>query len=346
MNDHDIAERFPEYVRADKSLYGSFRGMLDDIASAAVNRRLGLLLGAGFSHDLHHLPLAWELARDMVMDRLKCEEAVATKIAKRYGLAAVAQWYERVHTEKRKGLIDFVANRLQSRKPGRIEAKYLLHSIVSRCRMRRLYTTNFDTVLDECLGSLAQTVDATAKAVIQFKDPTAENPQVGVFHLCGTLDDPWVTEQDLKKESVHLKSFACDLVTDVFAFVGYDLGDDSLEKVYLDVRDTLNVTREDRKTFLVMPIENSFEYSVASEIFKQRAEIELVPMGATDFLAVLWASIQDLLYGDTVRRVVTETREEPVKIKDSLRGLKEEFEDLTHIDVGETLLELISGSAR
>jgi hypothetical protein len=313
-----------------------------EVADCAIKKKFGLLIGAGFSKDARDFPLGWELASGLLHQATGCGETEADRIAKNYELGAVAEVCSPDITEKRAQMVEEIKARLIPRGK-QSQAEIDLATIISVCKLRRVFTTNFDTLIENCIPMRHRPVEPTVAGIRSFEGESHQLDCTGVFHLNGTLDDPKVTESDLRgNRSVFFEELRHELLTKVFVMVGYSFRDDAITKIFQEIFDLLQRTRQDRTTYLVMPVESDAEYRVATGIWKSRGGIRLLPLRAGVFLRHLVISMLEVRSSENVKQMAALFGEPEEGVKERLRPLEEEFEDLGIDDITEAAKRLVS----
>jgi hypothetical protein len=324
-----------------------------DIAQAGADSRLGFLIGAGFSKDARDFPLGSELATRLMREATGSpDEDTVRKLVETYGLGATAGYYCEQATEA-SSLTDLLEKVLDSggAKKQKSEAERHLASIVSVCKLPRIFTTNFDSLIEECVPAPRfVVVEPSARGLISFEKQRSEVDCTGVFHLNGTARDPKITEGDLKGyRPIFYEELKHELLTKVFVMVGYSFRDETISKVFDEVgsllRDTQDPKREGRKTYLVMPVSNELEYMVAKSVWKSRGDIRLIPMGAAEFLRELESALGKLSYEERVKQIselIVESEQESDRRVDALANRLEAF---TQADLAEVLFGLVEAGS-
>ena len=157
-----------------------------------------------------------------------------------------------------------------------------------RARLRRVFTTNFDPLIERALGGCA--VRVTERNANEI-DTIQERKQVPVLHLHGVLDEEYqITESDVFGEgfkNLHLRLRTALDESDAFVFVGYSMSDPDFRRLYLKHRDDLKFRKERMKdAYVVSPAKDDYSYVLAKAVWKSRWVIFL-PLDAESFFAGL-----------------------------------------------------------
>jgi hypothetical protein len=218
-----------------------------------------------------------------------------------------------------------------------------LATVISVCKLRRVFTTNFDALIENCITPRYRPVEPTVVGITKFEDESHRVDCTGVFHLNGTLDDPKVTESELRdNHSVFFEELRHELLTKVFVMLGYSFRDDAIAKIFKEIFDLLERTRENRITYVVMPVDSRDEYKVASEVWNSRGGIRLMPLEAAVFLRHLVISMREVRSEGNVREIAGLLNESEESVKQRLRPLEDEFEALGFDDITAAARRLVS----
>jgi len=325
--------RFPLYLGDDEVV--SLQRRITEIALAALARQLGLLIGAGFSFEARGLPLGSHLAVALAED-LGYPEISARRLADTYGLSVIAEQYGRVVTGKRQQLVDTVSRMLTTSGDGS-QVENDLKAIVSNCDISRIFTTNYDSLIETALGDQrSATIAETASALTKFEHDIRRKEFTGVFHIHGTTTNPVITETDLQKpRSIFFEELRHELLSRVFVMVGYSFRDESITDVFESIYELLKKTREERKTFLVSPIEEEFEYRFAKQYWEDRCDVCLIPMGAGAFFAEFLEQLHTVGSVKPIDEISVKIRSSPADVKERLKRLCDDVPDLALDDMAE-----------
>ncbi|HYV28485.1 MAG TPA: SIR2 family protein [Candidatus Eisenbacteria bacterium] len=153
-------------------------------------------------------------------------------------------------------------------------------------RVRRVFTTNFDPLIEEALG--AHGVRVTEKNAAEI-DAIQDRKQIPVLHLHGTLDEEYqITESDIfddRFRNLHSRLRMALDDADAFVFVGYSMSDPDFRSVYLKHRNEMQLRKDRRKdAYVVAPARDHYAYSLAKGVWQARYAIYL-PLDAESFFA-------------------------------------------------------------
>ena len=280
---------------------------ISELAELGVQAELGLLIGAGFSYGAAGLPLGNDLAALLIRKALGtgCSPEIAKQIADKYGLSAAAQRFEEDTTRERKELIEFLRTELTRVGSAPTKSLELLAQVITLASIQRVYTTNYDLLIEHSLPEgAAVNVKPNRDALADFDQRMKARDAIGVFHLYGDVDDPKITDRDFKHlHPFHLSDFQQQLKLNVFVFVGYRFLDEHLVQVYNDIATVLTQSGDSRKSFIVLPVDNQFEYEFASKVLKDKRNMILLPLTAEAFLSLLVDRMTHLHFDRAARKV-------------------------------------------
>ncbi len=328
---------FPPYVKRI-----DLTKRMAEIARAALKRRLLLLIGAGFSADARGYPTGAGLASILVKETYSCDEKEAVAAAAKYELAAIAQQYRENATERRTGLVSKVAAAVSKKPAVRPQAEIDLGTVASMCQLRRIFTTNFDSVIEDALDKRARVVKPTVADVRAFEEKADRVDVTGVFHLNGDVTNPIITEEDLRTHrSIFYELFRENLLSDVLVMVGYSFRDDAIVKIYEELSDLLTKVGEDRLNYIVMPTTDELDYTLAERLWRARGNIVLIPLRAGQFFRMLVEALEEARYADTVTKMAETTGEAEAAVGDRLRQYKDVFAHVSLSELAQAVEELM-----
>jgi hypothetical protein len=186
--------------------------------------------------------------------------------------------------------------------PEQHEGHRQLAKIIARTRsVRMLFTTNWDSLLEEAIGQ-GQALEISAKNqdkyIFDIEDHKLRN--VLIIHLHGTFDDPIICEKDVMRTDTPLyQLFMGEFMTKCFVFVGYSLSDPDTRVAYYRVSDMLTKVHKDfgKTTYVVSPSSNDEERLVSDRIWKAR-DATYIPLGAEEFFVNLNTAIETYALGE------------------------------------------------
>ena len=302
---------YPQYIGASEE--NKLAQAFDRIAQALVEQRAQFLFGAGMSRD-SHLPLGSQLAmvllrqyfpktgagKDLTDERL-------TQLTAEYPFEAIVHAIEQKPGCKRDDLTRVLKQILLDPNPEPNEAHHVFLSLLgARPRVRTIFTTNYDTLLEKTFGpdlGVAIT-EKNAADIQQVKD----QGKIPIVYLRGKLDgDYQITEPEINPDQFHLlmEEFKVALHTaEAFVFVGCSLNDIDFRQFYLTFLDQLDTRKKSGKTtYFVSPPHDKFSYMLGSEIWDLRKAL-WIPLGAEGF----FKRLKGVLENRTLDRIRSEAR--------------------------------------
>jgi NAD-dependent SIR2 family protein deacetylase len=283
---------------------------IGSIAEQLRKKRVGFLIGVGMSlksgsirgDELRYALLRrglYQSERDMTREI----ENKIRKISEKYPLEAIAGAITDelpLKDEELKELLTELAFKEEQPKPN--EGHKLLSKIISRFKIKILFTTNWDNLIKSALGESAEVITRNNNRIINLDKITEK--KTAIIHLHGTFEDmPLVKENDLMDlESPLLQLFLTELMSKVFVFVGYSMNDPNIKAIYYRTKDLLDRKKViNKKTYIVYPPEDhdKHEIYINKKIWSAR-NIEYIPLSAEDFFR--------MLYEESVVRKMKEVR--------------------------------------
>lgn len=161
--------------------------------------------------------------------------------------------------------------------------------------VRLLFTTNWDTLLEEALGNIAVTI--TNKEFHTLNLDEVLRDKIGVVHLHGTFnEEPLIKEKDLMSSRKPLFSlFLAELMAKSFVFVGYSLSDPNIRSLYFQANEILTSQRINLKklTYVVFPPDNDVDRKISSEIWSSPLRnAKYIPLAADEFFKRLYEQLE------------------------------------------------------
>ncbi|HEV7747696.1 MAG TPA: SIR2 family protein [Pyrinomonadaceae bacterium] len=158
-----------------------------------------------------------------------------------------------------------------------------------RQRLDLVFTTNFDTLLEQVVGS-DRAVTITEQNAKEIRNVRADG-RLPILHLHGILTEKYqITETDVSGDEFRTltSEFRTALAyNDAFVFVGYSMNDPDFRGVYLNYRrEFIDRKRTEKKTYVVSPAKDRYSYAFGKEVWKARGA-DWIPMDATGFFAQL-----------------------------------------------------------
>lgn len=285
----------------DAPLPGEIAGHLRSIAKLVVQRKVQFLCGAGMSK-ASHCPLSSELAAKMVGEMLGADTSNDIKLlVGRYPFEAIAGAYLEIQDHLR--LKKLIAEELDQGEGNLHAGHHALEYLASQGYIDKIYTTNFDLLLEEAFGERKCSV--TDDDAYLVHEARMQN-KIAVIHLHGTLNSHKYRIDE--RDTYHLDTalarvLMADMVTHWFIWVGYSLNDVDLRSIYLSMRDMLARTDDlVKKPYVVHPLTDELdgeakakqlEVRLATAVWKARGAT-FIPLRAEEFLPALVNHIRQI----------------------------------------------------
>jgi len=171
------------------------------------------------------------------------------------------------------------------------------HDLLSICTwggsppvVDRIFTTNFDSLLDIAFGGSGKRItQANTRDIAEAQ----RNGRVPILYLHGRLEESkyQITEADVFDTSFKPLQMAFRTAlneSDAFVFVGYSMNDPDFRRLYREYRDEIKSRPEyDKRTYVVTPAgADRYGYSLGRRLCEVRGAIWL-PFTAKEFFAQL-----------------------------------------------------------
>jgi hypothetical protein len=163
-------------------------------------------------------------------------------------------------------------------------------------RLKAIFTTNYDTLLEQALGPNFSTPITEENAGSEI-EKTRELGKIPIIHLRGTLDGPYqITEPEIGSNQYNIlkEEFRIALhSSDAFIFVGFSLNDFDFRQIYLEFLEQMKLRKPSGKdTYFVSPATDQFTYVLGSAIWELRKAIWL-PLDAETFFVKLTDAVEN-----------------------------------------------------
>ena len=288
-----------------ESLRSGIRSHASGIAKLLKEREVQFLCGAGMSRPLG-LPLSVDMARSFLADLFsvgasgKEEQDLLKKLASDYSLEAIAGAY--LETKDQVRLDRLIAESVE-KATGDIhksQSHEALAYLANNDYIDRVYTTNYDLLIEGSLGQRACTI--TDQNVSSLRHELERNKKIPVIHLHGTPETRClVTElETYQLDSPISEVLKADMVTHHFVMVGYRLADADLRAIYFQLQEKLKKGKHFRRPYVVHPLGRDgqdpvspFETDLASDVWKARGAL-FVQATAGELLPAIVQSVRRL----------------------------------------------------
>ncbi len=296
-----------------ESLGSGIRSHARGIATLLKQREVQFLCGAGMSRPLG-LPLSVDLAKSFLADLFslgassKEEQDLLRKLASDYSLESIAGAY--LETKDQVRLSRLIAESVEKATGDIHKSKSheALAYLANNDYIDRVYTTNFDLLIEGSLGQRACTITdqnvSSLRHGLERNEKTNEetNEKIPVIHLHGTPGTKClVTELETYQLDTPISEvLKADMVTHHFVMVGYRLADADLRAIYFQLQEKLKKGGYFRKPYVVHPLGRDghdpvspFETDLASLVWKARGAT-FVPATAEELLPAIVESVRRL----------------------------------------------------
>lgn len=214
-----------------------------------------LFVGAGLSRPAGFVD--WkELMR-------QCAEAVGLDVQREHDLVAVAQYYLNQNLMSRAGINQIVIDELL--KPARQTPN---HAIIARLPISAVWTTNFDTLLEDAYRQAGRLFDV--KSTDTQLSYTARGREVVIYKMHGDVarpDEVVICKEDYERYAIKHRVFQDklegDLVSRNFLFLGFSFTDPNLQYMLAYLRTLLGVNQ--REHYAVMRRVQRADYPAGDE---------------------------------------------------------------------------------
>jgi hypothetical protein len=279
------------------------------IAKELLSGRIGFLFGSGMSTPsggINGKDLAYRLIKDGLFPGIPSSVALESslrEVASKYPLEAIAAGVRIDQTFQSAGFTKMLREvSFPNGPPAQHDGHRELAKIIAKIRtIRMLFTTNWDSLLEEAVGQ-GQALEVSAKNqdkyIFDIEDHKLKN--VLVIHLHGTFDDPIICENEVMNVDTSLyQLFMGELMTKCFVFVGYSLSDPDTRAIYYRVSDILTRVHKDfgKTTYIVSPPSNEEDRLVSDCIWEAR-HATYIPLGAEEFFVSLNSAIAAYALGE------------------------------------------------
>jgi len=281
-----------------------------DIANRLIEHRLIFLCGAGLS-SVSRAALFSELSSKLIREILGWEDNDSSKdkmiesLRNDFSGEALAGAYKRMkdpallqdRLTKLFGHPDLKSN----------DGHKVLKHWASEKLINRIYTTNFDTLLESELGG--QAFEVNNKNMTDMDESLAKG-EIAIIHLHGSVKngvarDVLLDEQETYSYDTPVSYLLrADLLKNRFVFLGFSMNDMDFRAIYFKTQELLSKHGPEKKNYVVIKFKDDEEekWRIAEAIWETRQAI-LIPMDCVDFLEVLRNKVEDLINHDWVEQL-------------------------------------------
>ena len=275
------------------------------IAQAVFDYRAEFLFGAGMSVDCGVASGA-QLAREMLKSFFPSPTKTPTdselaQLAHDYPLEAVAEALQRRPGKGREDLTTLVNGILATTAANPGDAHDIFLSICfwdGQPRVKRVFTTNFDDLLQRVFGRKGEVIHKANFAKIRDAE---RDRRIPIVHLHGVLGSKYqLTESDVftsAYDPTHSLFRSALAEADALVMVGYSMTDPDFRSLYMRYREEINARdpgthSEDKTTYVVGPCRDAHAYALGNKIWKARGAL-WIPLTAKEFFAKLRLFMED-----------------------------------------------------
>lgn len=174
-----------------------------------------------------------------------------------------------------------------------------------RTCLRRVFTTNFDLLLEKTFGDRGVRITEKNAWEMRKEEAAGKTP---IVYLHGQLDGRYyITEEDVfsPEYSILQSEFLNALLgADAFVFVGYSMSDPDFRRIYMTYRTQIaNRGGRGKKTYLVCPPSDTYSYRLGRVVWEERGCV-WIPFGAQWFFQQLRKYLEESIDRDVRIRIM------------------------------------------
>ncbi|RNC70143.1 MAG: hypothetical protein ED859_06685 [Desulfuromonadales bacterium] len=205
--------------------------LVSEFVSAMQNGEAALFIGAGMSRPAGFVD--WKgLLRD-------CAEEIGLNLDREHDLVAVAQYYINSRIDRAR------LNQVLKREFDKSYRPTINHSIISRLPIRNIWTTNFDTLIEDAIRHSGKKIEVISNDS-QIAIPTSGR-DVMLYKMHGDIADPSkiiICKNDYenysKEHELFQNQLSVELVSKTFLFLGFSFSDPNLNYMLGHLRSLLS----------------------------------------------------------------------------------------------------------
>jgi hypothetical protein len=289
---------YPEYVDTDAIDQAFAR-----IAQAVMERRVDFLFGAGMSVD-SGVPAGGRLAQELLrlfFPATGVSPPSDSRLAELSREIPFEILVEAVEASRGRNRADLTQDLTKLLLDPDYEISQAHRDLLAVCNwfgsppvVYRIFTTNFDRLLDKAFGILGKRITQANTLEIAVAQRMGLVP---ILYLHGVLEEPHyqITESDVFDPSFNsLRTIFRTALgeADAFVFVGYSMNDPDFRRVYREYRSDIESRRELAKlSYVVGPATDSYQYRLGRKLWEVRGATWL-PFTAAAFFAHLKAILE------------------------------------------------------
>jgi hypothetical protein len=241
---------------------------LRGLVKLLFERRLRFLFGAGMSAK-SGMPVASKLSETLLTDMFLPHSGLAA-LVNLYPVDAIAEAYAKKTDEA--SLFRMVTT-IYDRKVDLHEGHLALQYLADQGFIERVYTTNFDTLLEKAFSERGSTI--TDSNIDHLRTAEDEN-RVPVLHLHGAVGlAPKIVESEMFELDTALgRLLTADMTIYWFAWVGYSMTDMDIRHLFFATRRAMQLQRAGKSPFVIYPlstIDKELEWRVADQLWRARS---------------------------------------------------------------------------
>lgn len=337
----DLPLQIPDLTR-DPSMDDMIWKIAEDIRASKVT----FFFGSGMScPPPSNLPAGSTLG-GLIVERLllnRVTDDQARELARSFPLEILAEALEKDDNYGRAGLEKFLGDRMSDPNARPHKGHAALAALGPY--LKRIYTTNFDTLIEREFDSDGCESLADEQEDYEKIDKALATGIPVVVHLHGIVPNAYsITESDLLNLKVPFLGFLQgNLSSHIFVFVGYSLTDPDLRPVYFAIKDRIQQNRKHaKKTYVVSKVDPGLGMELARKCWNARG-FDLIPMDAADFMDHLRIAVRFYEQKEALQEVTTRihgAKGDLNAVAVGIKGITSRLTDVRDVDALECLEEL------
>jgi hypothetical protein len=248
------------------------------------------------------MPLAAKLSEALLSEMFLPHEKLDRTLISAYPVDAVAEAYVKKVDE---ASLYAIITRTYDRPATLHEGHHALQYLADQGFVGRVYTTNFDTLLERAFSERGFTItDANLDSLLTIED---EN-RIPILHLHGAVGRaPKIIESELFELDTPLgRLLTADMSIYWFAWVGYSMTDMDIRHLFFATRRALRLQKAAKAPFVIYPLTSptpEMEWRVADQLWRAR-DCHFIPGPAELVLPAAVTLLNRVEADDIVRKIL------------------------------------------
>lgn len=295
-----------------------------NVAKSLIEQKVIFLVGTGMSYE-SDMPMFTSVAEELLQRQLADKEVTRKQLrdlTMKFGSEAISAWYIQTLPEpKREKFPEELKTILGEKNCRPNKAHTVIEYFFAEGLIDRLYTTNWDLLIEKCVGSAA--IAVTDKNINNLEKIKKDG--LAVIHIHGNLEEnTGITEEqtysiDTECFSEFVREFR---LNDYIVLIGHSFNDQDIRQAFFQAK-----TKAKRfpQFIAVGKTDDKLEKIVADGVWKARG-FHYYPDGATSFLEELENKVIIARKEEAYKKLSSEFGSNPMIVREKAEEIEQTFE--------------------